>query len=50
MVAVAAADEADAVAGAPPDRFVISGSRVVARTGLTRDYDLSAITNRTRPY
>ncbi|HEY2281602.1 MAG TPA: amidohydrolase family protein [Streptosporangiaceae bacterium] len=50
MVAVAAADEADAVAGAPPDRFVIRGSRVVARTGLTRDYDLSAITNRTRPY
>jgi cytosine deaminase len=40
FVAVAAADEADAVAGAPPDRIAIRGARVVARTGVTRDYDL----------
>jgi cytosine deaminase len=50
LVAVAAADEADAVAGAPPDRIVIRGPRVVARTGMIRHYDLPAITDRTRPY
>jgi len=40
FVAVAAASTADAVAGAPPDRIAIRGTRVVARTGVTRDYDL----------
>jgi cytosine/creatinine deaminase len=40
FVAVAAPDESAAVAGAPPDRIVIRGPRVVARTGVIRDYNL----------
>ena len=38
FVAVAAADASDAVAGPPPDRIVIRGDRVVARTRTQREY------------
>lgn len=38
FVAVAAADAGDAVAGPPPDRVVIRGDRVVARTRTQREY------------
>jgi cytosine/creatinine deaminase len=38
FVAVAAADAGDAVAGPPPDRIVIRGDRVVARTRTQREY------------
>lgn len=38
FVAVAAADAGDAVAGAPADRIVIRGHRVVARTRAAREY------------
>jgi cytosine/creatinine deaminase len=38
FVAVAALDADDAVASAPPDRIVIRGSRVVARTRTVREY------------
>lgn len=45
LVAVAAADEADAIAGATSKRIVIRGPRVVARSGVTRDYNLPTRTN-----
>ncbi len=38
FVAVAAADAGDAVAGPPPDRVVIRGDRVVARTRTQLEY------------
>jgi cytosine/creatinine deaminase len=38
FVAVTAADASDAVAGPPPDRVVIRGDRVVARTRTQREY------------
>lgn len=38
FVAVVAADAGDAVAGPPPDRVVIRGDRVVARTRTQREY------------
>jgi cytosine/creatinine deaminase len=41
FVAVPALDADDAVASAPPDRIVIRGSRVVARTRALREYHLS---------
>jgi cytosine/creatinine deaminase len=41
FVAVAALDADDAVAAAPPDRIVIRGSRVVARTHAVHEYHLS---------
>jgi cytosine/creatinine deaminase len=41
FVAVAAMDANDAVASAPPDRIVIRGNRVVARTHAVREYHVS---------
>jgi hypothetical protein len=38
FVAVAAADADDAVAGSPPTRIVIRGSRVVASTRTVNEY------------
>ena len=44
FVAVAAADADDAVAAPPPDRIVIRGSRVAARTSVTRELSQPART------
>jgi cytosine/creatinine deaminase len=40
FVAVAAADADDAVAAPPPDRIVIRGGRIAARTSATREFPL----------
>jgi hypothetical protein len=50
FVAVAAADADDAVAAPPPDRIVIRGSRLVARTSITREFPGHTSADGPRPY
>jgi cytosine deaminase len=50
FVAVAAADADDAVAAPPPDRIVIRGSRLVARTSTTREFPGHTSADGPRPY
>jgi cytosine deaminase len=54
FVAVAAADASDAVAGSPPDRIVIRGHRIVARTRAAQEYptatDAPALADISQPH